>query len=117
MHGECSHNLDHFYTQEKIDSICGRCKEGWDNAIPDYDFWSEPDQLIQTINYEQALAYYNWKYHRTPSVHKSKYINDLVPSNTQFKKVQAGESVVLPRTEIPYPSPVFRYVIHFFPKN
>ena len=81
-----------------------------------YNFDSEPDALIQLITYDQALAYYNWKYHRVLPKGESTLYYNLLPSEEEFKRVQNGEMVIYKAEEIPYPTPVFRYVIHVFQK-
>ncbi len=80
------------------------------NQIPDNEI------LIQSITYEQALAYYNWK----RPIHKAHENDDwqdyLYPSREEYAAVQQGETIVQESTTIPYVSPTFRYVVHLYPK-
>jgi hypothetical protein len=40
----------------------------------------------------------------------------VFPTEEQFKKVQTGEKVIIPAHSIEYPTPLFRYVVHFYNK-
>lgn len=71
--------------------------------------------LIQEISYEQAVAFYYWKYplqNADPSVSWQQFV---LPSAEQFRQVQRGEQVIVPSRKIAYPTPVFRYVVHLYP--
>lgn len=82
-----------------------------------YDFDTEPNALIQEITYTQALAYYNWKNNQRPLAQGENPIDsNLLPNEEEFKRIQNGETIVLPAQEVEYPTPVFRYVIHVFEK-
>ncbi|MCH2231811.1 MAG: hypothetical protein MK105_15865 [Crocinitomicaceae bacterium] len=82
-----------------------------------YDFDSKPKALITSITYHQALAYYNWKYNRsTLQENQDPIYYNLLPSEEEFNKVQSGQKTLVQAQEIPYPTPVFRYVIHVFKK-
>ena len=87
-------------------------------ADENYDFDSESKALIQGLAYEQALAYYHWKYQlMTPHGKKDIWaFYDLVPSQEEFKKVQNGETVVAGPYTIEFPDPLFRYVVHVYPR-
>jgi len=98
---------------------CGRCSEGeFQQNISHYDFMTNPELLIQNITYHQALAYYNWKYQKQNVFKDSEtaIYDDLVPSEEEFRKVQAGEKVEYKAEKIAYPTPLFRYVVHFYKK-
>lgn len=101
------------------DQTCDKCTDGWEENIQPYDFWSEPDALIQGLTHSQAMAYYNWKFHRHTwaANSDSRFYDDLVPTEEQFTKVQKGESVSVEKQKLQYPDPWFRYVIHVYPKK
>jgi hypothetical protein len=71
------------------------------------------EDFIQGISYEQALAYYHWKY----PISKVKESNDwqryVYPNKEQFEQIQKGVQIIVPQHELNYPTPVFRYVITF----
>jgi PAS domain-containing protein len=79
---------------------------------------AKPLSLFKRLTYHQALAYYNWKYQKANVFNPSEtaIYDDLVPSEEEFKRVQAGEKMMLAAKQIPYPSPLFRYVVHFYKK-
>ena len=98
---------------------CGRCVESeFEKELSEYDFKTEPKALVKGLTYHQALAFYNWKYQHdnvcSPS--DNAIYEDLVPSEEEFKKAQAGETMLLPEMKFDYPTPVFRYVVHFYKK-
>ena len=69
------------------------------------------------ISYEQALAFYTWKYPRWKmNTSMDNWQQFVFPTEEQFKKVQNGEKVVIPEHSIEYPTPVFRYVVHLYEK-
>ena len=114
----CNVNCIHDHGIEKK-STCGKCDQGWEKNIKPYDFWSNPEALVTGLTYDQALAYYNWRHQDKAWVQKrnARFFDELVPTEEQFKKVQAGESIILEKQELNYPNPLFRYVIHFYPKG
>jgi len=82
-----------------------------------------PDQLVQNeqiadISYEQALAFYNWKFRI------DKYKEDetgdwqqfVFPTEAEFKRIKNGERIVHPATSIAYDFPVFRMVLEVVSK-
>ncbi len=81
------------------------------------DSTSTETQIIKKISYEQALAFYHWKY----PIHKIKATDNwqdfVLPSKEQFEKIQHGEQIIVEEKKLEFPSPVFRYVVHIFPKN
>lgn len=75
------------------------------------------DACIPSLTYEQALAFYNWKYQIDKFNPKKQDWQDFVyPSEEQFQAIQRGESIVIPAHKLDYPTPLFRYVVHVFPK-
>lgn len=115
----CANEHGNFLNSDEKDSICNKCPEGLENALNEYDFWTKPEGLVTGLSYAQATAFYNWKYHKNNQWNKDETspYDDLVPSEEEFIKIQQGESVVIKEQKLEYPSPLFRYVIHFYPKN
>lgn len=98
-------NFQKFYSYKSTDIRPKQPK-----SIPDND------TLIQTITYEQALAFYNWKYPIHKANETSNWQDYLYPSQEEYNAVQNGEQVVLKGQSIDYISPTFRYVVHLYPK-
>jgi hypothetical protein len=71
------------------------------------------EDFIRGISYEQALAYYHWKY----PIWKVRATDDwqkyVYPDEEQFKRIQKGEQVFSQQHELNYPTPVFRFVVTF----
>lgn len=78
---------------------------------------SDPNSLMQDLTYEQAQAYYFFKNPIYKATEKSDWTNYIFPTEEQFKRIQSGETVILPQENLAFPSPVFRYVVHVFPKS
>lgn len=81
------------------------------------DSTSTETQIIKKITYEQALAFYHWKY----PIHKIKATDNwqdfVLPSKEQFEKIKRGEQIIIEERQVTYPSPVFRCVVHFYTKQ
>ena len=77
---------------------------------------SDPKALMQGLTYEQAQAFYFFKNPIYKANEKSDWTNYIFPTEEQFKRIQAGETVILPQENLAFPSPVFRYVVHVFQK-
>lgn len=76
---------------------------------------SEYYKSVKEISYEDALAFYTWKYPRWKVGHtKMKWQNFVFPTRKQFLKIQGGDKIVVPAHKVDYPTPLFRYVIHFY---
>lgn len=73
------------------------------------------EDFIQGISYEQALAYYHWKYPISKLKSSDDWQRYVYPNEAQFKQIQKGEQVIIPQHEISFPTPVFRYVVTFIP--
>lgn len=84
----------------------------------EYDFDSEPEASVK-INFAQAQAYYYWKRKMNGYVeeHENVLIANYIPSENEWKQIQAGESIINPKKEYKLPSPSFRYSIHYYPKD
>lgn len=108
---------------ELIHSTAVRSNEDFSRFIKKVDISVLPDstssgtQIIKKITYEQALAFYHWKY----PIHKIKATDNwqdfVLPSKEQFEKIQRGEQIIVEEKKVEFPSPVFRYVVHFYPKT
>lgn len=73
------------------------------------------EDFIQSINYDQALAFYNWKY----PIHLAKEGDDwqhfVLPSEEEFQTIQRGGEVHRDASKVDFPGTTFRYVVHVFP--
>lgn len=90
--------------------------------ISDYAFIPQPknisyDDSIADITYEQALAYYNWKFRIDKFQEGDDWQQFVFPTEEEFERIKRGESIVHPAEEIEYDSPVFRMVVELIPKN
>ena len=81
------------------------------------DSTSAETQIIKKITYEQALAFYHWKYPIHKITATDNWQDFVLPSKEQFEKIQHGEQIVVEEKKVEFPSPVFRYVVHIYPKN
>jgi hypothetical protein len=88
---------DNFYSKSFSVNSVPRQKSG---AVNWAAFSTFPDSLMTELIYDQAIAYYHWKYGFTRPF----------PSEEQFKALQRGEIVRETTVIQPY-APVFRYVI------
>jgi hypothetical protein len=73
--------------------------------------------LVKGITYEQALAYYHWKYPIWRAKSEDDWQNFVYPSEEQFNRIQNGEQLIIPEHFLNFPSPVFRYVVTFIPEK
>lgn len=79
------------------------------------------NELVKGLTYEQAKAFYNWKY----PIHQAKQGDDwqqlVLPTKEQFEEVQSGGTAIVPAHALEFPTPVFHYVVHvtkdFSPKD
>ena len=85
------------------------------NVLPETDKAQDKKSLIQGVTYEQAVAFYYWKYPIQFAKEGDDWHKYVIPSKEQFEKIQRGERVILPEQTVEYPSPVFRYVVHVLP--
>lgn len=84
---------------------------------PGVDFHlQKPEDLAKAITYEQALAYYHWKYPIWKAKSGDNWQNYVYPSEEQFTKIQNGEQIIVPEHQVEFPSPTFRYVVTFIPR-
>lgn len=100
---------------------CEMCPQidDWETAIPEeYDFDSNPDDLMEGITYYQYRAYWIW-YMREfrKEVKGNPVIADYIPSREEFEKLQKGKSIEHPKEVHELPSPAFNYTIKFYKKT
>lgn len=114
----CVHEHGDELTWEEQQKVCDKCPLDWDKNMKEYDFWTNPEELVTGLTYAQALAFYNWKYHRHTWWNKTntRFHDDLVPTPVQYEKIQRGETVIVEEQKLTFPDPWFRYVIHFYEK-
>lgn len=72
------------------------------------------ESITHYLSYDQALAFYNWKYPIWKFNSSSKWSDYVFPSETEFEKVKKGEIVYLPFENIPFPSPLFYYTVRVY---
>lgn len=77
----------------------------------------QPEVLMKGITYEQALAYYHWKYPIWKAKVGEDWQNYVYPNEKQFEQIQNGESLIIPEHQLNFPSPLFRYVVSFIPEK
>ena len=123
-----------YSTIQTIDkSTCSKCKEvipgrsNLNNYIQEHvislrlnnsNSIIDPNSLIPSLTYEQAMAFYNWKYPIDKfNSRKDNWQQFVYPSEEQFRKIQNGESIITESRNVDYPTPLFRYVVHIYPKE
>jgi hypothetical protein len=84
--------------------------------LPFPDSLTEGDKIAD-ITYEQALAYYNWKYRIDKFQEGDNWQQYVLPTEEEFNRIKKGETIIHPAQEIEYDSPVFRMVVELTPKN
>lgn len=76
----------------------------------------ENENLIQNITYEQAIAFYHWKYPIQFADEESDWHEFVYPSKEEFEKIKNGQMIKTRTRSVPYPMPTFRYVVHLYKK-
>ncbi len=67
------------------------------------------------ISYENAIAYYSWKFPRWEMKNSNmSWQRFVLPTKEQYLKMQNGEKIIIPSHEVDYPTALFRYVVHFY---
>ncbi|MCR9172787.1 MAG: hypothetical protein NXI10_09860 [bacterium] len=74
------------------------------------------NEEIADITYEQALAYYNWKFRIDKFEEGDDWQQYVFPTVEEFNRIKKGESIIHPAQEIEYDSPVFRMVVEVIEK-
>lgn len=91
-----------------------------ENVFISQPFWIPENDSIADVTYEQALAYYNWKFRIDKFVNEKEsgsWQQYVFPTKEEFERIKMGESVILPAGQLEYESPVFRVVVEVIPKN
>lgn len=116
----CEHQHGNFKSTEDYMERCGKCPESDSSLmnVPTYDFETNPDALVEGLTYQQAIAFYHWKYVKSTKNGDFETIiyNELFPNQMEFEKVQRGKQVIRRSEKIDYPTPFFRYIIHLYKK-
>lgn len=99
-------NYQQFIIEEQIDIMPADLSE-----------LDDSDNLIQSISYDQAIAFYRWKYPIQKANEKSDWMNFVLPSKEEFEMIKAGSKIVIDEHNLKYPTPGFRFVVHIFPKG
>jgi len=81
--------------------------------LPDSN--STETEIIKKITYEQALAFYHWKYPIQKIKATDNWQDYVLPTKEQFERIQRGEQIIVEEKIVEFPSPVFRYVVHIYP--
>lgn len=96
--GTRSHaNLQRFIKREKV-------------FIPIPQEIAENEELAD-ISYDQAIAYYNWKYRIDKYQKGDDWRQFVFPTEEEFNRIKNGESIVHPEKIIEFDEPVFRMVV------
>lgn len=77
----------------------------------------ENDSLINNITYEQACAFYHWKYPIHKVTADTDYTKYVFPSREEFEIVRNGGEVFKGSRTVDHATPKFRYVIHLYSKE
>ena len=135
LNSDTRHLVYRYSTIQTIDkSTCSKCKEvipgrsNLNNYIQEHvvslkldnsnSAIIDPNSLIPSLTYEQAMAYYNWKYPIDKfNPKKDNWQQFVYPSEEQFRKIQNGESIITESRDVDFPTPLFRYVVHIYPKE
>jgi len=70
-----------------------------------------PTEIVKGITYEQALAYYNWRFPISKAGKAQNWQEYVFPTKAQFEAVQRGEEVIVPEHQLSFPVPTFHYVV------
>ena len=71
--------------------------------------------FLSTISYEQAIAFYHWKYRIYSATSADDWQQYVLPTAEQYRAIQTGQAVIAQPQTISYPTPLFRYVVHLYP--
>lgn len=85
-------------------------------AIPAERFIPQNDEIAD-ISYEQALAFYNWKYRidKFEGDESDDWQQFIFPSEEEFADIKKGGEVLYPSRAIKYDFPTFRMVVEIVP--
>jgi len=94
-------NLQAFIIPELTDVILGISLDN-----------QEDTELMKGITYEQAKAFYSWKYPIQKAKAGDNWQQFIFPNKEQFELLQKGEKMVIPAHKLDFPAPTFHYVVH-----
>ncbi len=84
-----------------------------DSIIPGVSFDNQLDnELVKGMSYEQAKAFYSWKFPMQQAKPGDDWQQFVFPSKEQFELVQNGRKVIVPAHKLEFPTPTFHYVVH-----
>ena len=86
----------------------------WVNPLENIDYSMLVQNELPEISYEQAKAYYIWKYKLWAAGEEFDYSKFIFPTPDEFLSIQKGKVVKIPEMKLKLPTPTFRYVVHFY---
>lgn len=86
---------------------------GLDTTTFDFSQHDKDAQMTE-LHYVQALAFYHWKYKPDFADEDSDWESFIFPSKEEYEKIRKGELVKREAITIPFPTPLFRYVVHIY---
>jgi hypothetical protein len=84
------------------------------NVLKDIDYNNLSENSNPPISYQQAMAYYYWKSKIWAEHSMDNYMDLIFPTEMQFEQIQNGIKITTQETELKYPTPIFRYSVHFY---
>lgn len=84
------------------------------NVLEGIDYNNLSEISNPSISYQQAMAYYYWKSKIWGEHSMDNYTDLIFPTETQFEQIQNGQKITIQETELEYPTPIFRYTVHFY---
>ena len=86
-------------------------------VLPSNASVQQKNELVKGITYKQALAFYHWKYRIYQLILTDSWQQFVLPTEEQFTQVQNGETLIVPEHQLDFPTTLFRYVLHVYPKG
>ncbi|TNE98349.1 MAG: hypothetical protein EP322_05070 [Bacteroidetes bacterium] len=83
-------------------------------SVNDPEMIPDNEELLTSLSYEEALAYYNWRYPIQKANEKSYWQEFIYPSKEQYELILEGKSLIFPAQTLNYPTPLFRYAVHIY---
>jgi hypothetical protein len=84
------------------------------NVLEGIDYNNLSEITNPPISYQQALAYYYWKSKIWAEHSMDNYSSLIFPTEKQFEQIQNGQQIISEETLLKYPTPIFRYTVHFY---
>lgn len=69
---------------------------------------------MKSLTYQQAIAFYNWKFPSYKPGKEYKWTDFIYPSEKEFKDLQEGILPNYSKVSASYPGKLFRYTVHFY---